>query len=114
MPPLSSKFGDIYPVTGYEENSVAVNGLHGDINGEGGNMALKAGVSSVLWYLISRKCPRLAANFPPEFLADESDIHYEWVTSNLGNVMCTAPHLFPNSLFVLHVFISVSSHYQQQ
>lgn len=80
MPPLSSKFGDIYPVTGYEENSVvtaAVNGLHGDINGEGGNVALKAGVSSVLWYFTSRKCPRLVVNFPAEFPDDESDIHYE-------------------------------------
>nr|XP_020469970.1 protein FAM193A isoform X2 [Monopterus albus] len=46
VPPLSSKFGDIYPMTGYEENSVvtsAVNGLHSDINGEGENMTLKAG-----------------------------------------------------------------------
>lgn len=37
-------------MTGYEENTVvtaAVNGLHGDINGEGENVALKAGVSSV-------------------------------------------------------------------
>lgn len=43
VPPLSSKFGDIYPMSGYEDNSVvtaAVNGLH---NGEGENMALKAG-----------------------------------------------------------------------
>ncbi|XP_058496559.1 protein FAM193A isoform X1 [Solea solea] len=46
VPPLSSKFGDIYPMTGYEESSVvtaAVNGLHNDLNGEGENMALKAG-----------------------------------------------------------------------
>lgn len=40
-------------MTGYEENNVvtaAMNGLHGDINmnGEGENVALKAGVSSVL------------------------------------------------------------------
>lgn len=52
MPPLSSKFGDIYPLSGYEDNSVvtaAVNGLHNDINGEGDNVALKAGVSTVLW-----------------------------------------------------------------
>uniref|UniRef100_A0A8C4IN70 FAM193 C-terminal domain-containing protein n=1 Tax=Dicentrarchus labrax TaxID=13489 RepID=A0A8C4IN70_DICLA len=46
VPPLSSKFGDIYPMSGYEDNSVvtaAVNGLHNDINGEGENVALKAG-----------------------------------------------------------------------
>ncbi|XP_029010862.1 protein FAM193A isoform X2 [Betta splendens] len=46
VPPLSTKFGDIYPITGYEENSVvtpAVNGLHGDVNGDGGNVSLKAG-----------------------------------------------------------------------
>ncbi|XP_019956809.2 protein FAM193A isoform X2 [Paralichthys olivaceus] len=46
VPPLSSKFGDIYPMTGYEGSSVvtaAVNGLHSDINREGGNMALKPG-----------------------------------------------------------------------
>lgn len=51
VPPLSSKFGDIYPMTGYEENSVvntAVNGLHSDVNGEAENAALKAGVSSAL------------------------------------------------------------------
>lgn len=49
MPPLSSKFGDIYPMSGYEDNSVVtavVNGLHNDINGEAGDVALKAGVSS--------------------------------------------------------------------
>lgn len=117
MPPLSSKFGDIYPVTGYEESRVvttAVNGLHSDIKGEGGNVALKAGVSSVLWCLISRKCPRLVVNFPPKFLDDESNIHYEWVTISSGNIMCTAPHPFSNSLFVLQLYVSVSSHYQQQ
>lgn len=46
VPPLSSKFGDIYPMSGYEDNSVvnaAVNGLHNDINGEGENVELKAG-----------------------------------------------------------------------
>lgn len=51
MPPLSSKFGDIYPMSGYEDNSVvtaAVNGLHNDINGEGENVELKPGVSSAL------------------------------------------------------------------
>uniref|UniRef100_A0A8C9XDC9 Family with sequence similarity 193 member A n=1 Tax=Sander lucioperca TaxID=283035 RepID=A0A8C9XDC9_SANLU len=45
VPPLSSKFGDIYPMSGYEDNSVvtaAVNGLHDDINGECENMELKA------------------------------------------------------------------------
>uniref|UniRef100_A0A8C3G6S5 Family with sequence similarity 193 member A n=1 Tax=Cyclopterus lumpus TaxID=8103 RepID=A0A8C3G6S5_CYCLU len=50
VPPLSSKFGDIYPMTGYEDNRVvtaAVNGLHNDINGECENVELKAGVSSV-------------------------------------------------------------------
>lgn len=48
MPPLSSKFGDIYPISSYEDNSAvtaAVNGLHNDINGEGDNVALKTGVS---------------------------------------------------------------------
>lgn len=57
MPPLSSKFGDIYPMSGYEDNSVvttAVNGLHNDINGEDENVALKAGVSSVLRYAASK------------------------------------------------------------
>ncbi|CAB1460897.1 unnamed protein product [Pleuronectes platessa] len=46
VPPLSSKFGDIYPMTGYEGSGVltsAVNGLHGDIIREGGNVALKPG-----------------------------------------------------------------------
>uniref|UniRef100_A0A3Q1G5J2 Family with sequence similarity 193 member A n=1 Tax=Acanthochromis polyacanthus TaxID=80966 RepID=A0A3Q1G5J2_9TELE len=46
VPPLSSKFGDIYPLSGYEDNGVvtaAVNGIHNDLNGEGENVALKAG-----------------------------------------------------------------------
>lgn len=46
VPPLSSKFGDMYPMSGYEDNSMvtaAVNGLHNDINGEGENVALKTG-----------------------------------------------------------------------
>uniref|UniRef100_A0A671XHD3 Family with sequence similarity 193 member A n=1 Tax=Sparus aurata TaxID=8175 RepID=A0A671XHD3_SPAAU len=46
VPPLSSKFGDMYPMSGYEDNSVvtaAVNGLHNDINGEAENVVLKAG-----------------------------------------------------------------------
>uniref|UniRef100_A0A672Y653 FAM193 C-terminal domain-containing protein n=1 Tax=Sphaeramia orbicularis TaxID=375764 RepID=A0A672Y653_9TELE len=46
VPPLSSKFGDIYPMSAYEDSSVvssAVNGLHSEINGEGENAALKAG-----------------------------------------------------------------------
>ena len=50
MPPLSNKFTDIYPMSGYEDNSVvtaAVNGLHNDLNGECENAELKAGVSFV-------------------------------------------------------------------
>lgn len=66
MPPLSSKFGDIYPVTGYEENGVvtaAVNGLHSDMNGEGGNMALKGGVSLFLVYYL-KKMSKINCEFP--------------------------------------------------
>lgn len=51
---MSSKFGDIYPVSGFEGGSVttnAVNGLHNDINREAENVALKAGVSFALCYL---------------------------------------------------------------
>lgn len=54
-------------MTGYEESSVvnaAVNGLHDDINGEGENVALKAGVSSVFWYSTSRKMPKNSCEFP--------------------------------------------------
>ncbi len=104
-------------MSGYEDNSVvtaAVNGLHNDINGEGENVALKAGVSSVLVYYFI-KCPRLAVNFPAEFLDDESVVHYEWVTDSSGNVLCTVPRLFPYRVFfVQHISVSVSSHYQQQ
>ena len=98
---LSSKFGDIYPMSGYEDNSVvsaAVNGLHSEINGEGENVALKAGVSSTL-ICYFEQCLRLVVNFPAEFLDDETDIHYEWVTSNSGSVLCTVPHSFPNTIF---------------
>ena len=73
VPPLSSKFGDIYPMSGYEDNSVvtaAVNGLHNDINGEAENVVLKAGVSSALRYF------RLLVNFPAQFLDDVSGVHY--------------------------------------
>lgn len=44
-------------MSGYDDNSVvttAVNGLHNDINGEAENVALKAGVSSVLRYVASQ------------------------------------------------------------
>ncbi|KAM4594945.1 protein FAM193A isoform 3-T3 [Fundulus diaphanus] len=47
-PPLSNKFRNIYPMSGYEDSSVmsaAVNGLHHNINGEGVNATLKAGLS---------------------------------------------------------------------
>ncbi|XP_076001582.1 protein FAM193A isoform X2 [Genypterus blacodes] len=45
VPPLSSKFGDIYPMSGYEGNNItaAVNGLHSEINGKGENVARKDG-----------------------------------------------------------------------
>ncbi|KAM9314344.1 protein FAM193A isoform 2-T2 [Pholidichthys leucotaenia] len=46
VPPLSSKFGDIYPLNSYEDNRVvnpAVNGLHNDLNREGENVELKTG-----------------------------------------------------------------------
>lgn len=59
-------------MSGYEDNSVvstAVNGLHSDINGETENMALKAGVSSVL-----RHVRKLVVNFPLEFLVDVSGV----------------------------------------
>uniref|UniRef100_A0A3Q2NQV6 Family with sequence similarity 193 member A n=1 Tax=Fundulus heteroclitus TaxID=8078 RepID=A0A3Q2NQV6_FUNHE len=45
-PPLSNKFRNIYPMSGYDDSSVmsaAVNGLHHNINGEGVNATLKAG-----------------------------------------------------------------------
>lgn len=51
MPPLSSKFGDVYPMSAYEGDrlvSPAVNGLHNDLNREAENMAVKEGVSPVL------------------------------------------------------------------
>ncbi|XP_077425898.1 protein FAM193A isoform X2 [Vanacampus margaritifer] len=37
VPPMSGKFGDMYPVSGYHDNGVAtVNGHRGDVNGSGG------------------------------------------------------------------------------
>ncbi|XP_035273949.1 protein FAM193A [Anguilla anguilla] len=43
VPQLSAKFADIYPLSGYEDAEVAagMNGIHGDLNGGGENMALK-------------------------------------------------------------------------
>ncbi|XP_028304055.1 protein FAM193A isoform X3 [Gouania willdenowi] len=46
VPPLSSKFGDIYPMSAYENSNVvsaAVNGLHNNLNGEGESVSLQAG-----------------------------------------------------------------------
>ncbi|XP_061575186.1 protein FAM193A isoform X2 [Cololabis saira] len=46
VPPLSSKFGDIYPMSNYEDSGVVtatVNGLHNNITPDDENMALKAG-----------------------------------------------------------------------
>lgn len=48
MPPLSNKFGDVYPMRAYEGDCVgspAVNGLHNDIIKKAENMAAKEGVS---------------------------------------------------------------------
>lgn len=47
-------------MSGYEDSSVvtaAVNGLHNDLNGEGENVALKAGVSSALCHF--KKIPKM-------------------------------------------------------
>lgn len=55
MPPLSSKFGDVYPLGAYEGDCVvspAVNGLHNDINREAESVAVKEGVSLVLRHVI--------------------------------------------------------------
>lgn len=55
VPPLSSKFGDVYPLSAYEGDCVvspAVNGLHNDINIEAENAAVKQGVSLVLHLVI--------------------------------------------------------------
>uniref|UniRef100_H3C5P1 Family with sequence similarity 193 member A n=1 Tax=Tetraodon nigroviridis TaxID=99883 RepID=H3C5P1_TETNG len=41
VPPLSSKFGDVYPLSAYE--GAAVNGLHNDINRDAENVAVKEG-----------------------------------------------------------------------
>ncbi|XP_061102517.1 protein FAM193A isoform X2 [Conger conger] len=43
VPQLSAKFADIYPLNSYDDAEVAagMNGLHGDLNGAGENMALK-------------------------------------------------------------------------
>ncbi|XP_028834359.1 protein FAM193A isoform X2 [Denticeps clupeoides] len=44
VPPLSAKFADIYPMSGYEDPAVvaSMNGMHSDLNGGGVNMTLKA------------------------------------------------------------------------
>ncbi|MBN3300042.1 F193A protein, partial [Amia calva] len=43
VPPLSAKFSDIYPLSNYDDAEVvaSMNGLHGQLNGGGENMALK-------------------------------------------------------------------------
>lgn len=74
VPPLSSKYGDVYSLNGYEDNvSATVNGLHGDFNGEGDTKALKPGVSTpaaVCW-------ASLVVNFPAKFLDDEPAVCYD-------------------------------------
>lgn len=57
MPPLSSKFGAVYPLSAYEGDCVvspAVNGLHNDINRGAENVAVKEGVSLVLSCYLSQ------------------------------------------------------------
>ncbi|KAJ1061035.1 hypothetical protein K5549_002322 [Capra hircus] len=46
--PLSAKFADIYPLSNYEDAEVvaSMNGVHGELNGGGENLALKDEVSS--------------------------------------------------------------------
>ena len=41
--PLSAKFADIYPLSNYEDAEVvaSMNGVHGELNGGGENLALK-------------------------------------------------------------------------
>ncbi|XP_067106902.1 protein FAM193A isoform X1 [Osmerus mordax] len=48
VPPLSAKFGDIYPMSGYEDPGVlpAMNGLHSQLNGGGENKESPQGSSS--------------------------------------------------------------------
>ncbi|XP_041079393.1 protein FAM193A-like isoform X2 [Polyodon spathula] len=43
VPPLSAKFADIYPMNNYDDAEVVanMNGMHGELNGGGENMALK-------------------------------------------------------------------------
>ncbi|RXM99019.1 Protein FAM193A [Acipenser ruthenus] len=43
VPPLSAKFADIYPMNNYDDAEVvaSMNGMHGELNGGGENMALK-------------------------------------------------------------------------
>uniref|UniRef100_A0A3P8UW98 Family with sequence similarity 193 member A n=1 Tax=Cynoglossus semilaevis TaxID=244447 RepID=A0A3P8UW98_CYNSE len=46
VPPLSAKFGDMYPMTGYEQSTIvvpAVNGLHNELNKQGENVDLQPG-----------------------------------------------------------------------
>lgn len=51
VPPLSSKFGDIYPLSGYEDGSVvrsSLNGLHNEVNGEGEKASLNTGSPHII------------------------------------------------------------------
>lgn len=50
VPPLSARFGDMYPMTGYEQSTIvvpAVNGLHNELNKQGENVDLQPGVGSI-------------------------------------------------------------------
>lgn len=49
--PLSAKFADIYPLSNYADAEVVahMNGIHGELNGGGENMALKDEVRPGPW-----------------------------------------------------------------
>lgn len=67
MPPLSNKFGDVYPMRAYEGDCVvspAVNGLHNDINREAENVAAKEGVSPVLSCYLSSRVSTCCFSYP--------------------------------------------------
>lgn len=67
---MSAKFADIYPLSNYDDAEVvaSMNGIHGELNGGGENMALKDEVWACVFIVTVsdiRRC--LVCQLPPFF-----------------------------------------------
>ncbi|XP_029091257.1 protein FAM193A isoform X4 [Monodon monoceros] len=70
--PLSAKFADIYPLSNYDDAEVvaSMNGIHGELNGGGENMALKDEVWACVFIVTS---PQVSSTSSSSSEADDEE-----------------------------------------